>query len=274
MLPLSDFLEQLVIKLVPDSQEPEITAELDERLLATPAIAMERCREVSVDMARISVESLKSAMESLTDYSIKRAEEIRDKEEKTDHYEDILGTYLVKLSARQISESDRAESAKLLKLIGDYERIADHAVNILESVEEMNKKELKFTGEAATEVNVITSAVSEILDLSFEAFINNDKGSASMVEPLEQVIDNLKEQLRTRHILRLQQGDCTIDAGFIWSDLLTDLERTADHCSNIASCIMDNDSNDLNLHELVRNFREESEEFRSKYKMYGREYRL
>jgi phosphate:Na+ symporter len=180
----------------------------------------------------------------------------------------------VKLSTRQISESDRAESAKLLKMIGDFERISDHAVNLLGSSEEMKEKNLKFTGEAELELNVITSAVAEILDLALNAFINNDVETAAGVEPLEQVIDNLKEQLRTRHILRLQQGDCTMDAGFIWSDILTNLERTSDHCSNIAGCIMDLNNSNMNFHELVRNFREESEEFTNKYKMYRQEYRL
>jgi phosphate:Na+ symporter len=225
-------------------------------------------------MAKTAVKSLKEGMALLSEYSPETARSLRDKEEKTDHYEDILSTYLVKLSTRQISESDRAESAKLLKMIGDFERISDHAVNLLGSSEEMKEKNLKFTGEAELELNVITSAVAEILDLALNAFINNDVETAAGVEPLEQVIDNLKEQLRTRHILRLQQGDCTMDAGFIWSDILTNLERTSDHCSNIAGCIMDLNNSNMNFHELVRNFREESEEFTNKYKMYRQEYRL
>jgi phosphate:Na+ symporter len=274
IFPMTDFLESLVIKLVPDSKEPEVQAELDERLLTTPAIAMERCHDVAKAMARTAVRALKTAIESLDVYNADIAENIRELEEKTDHYEDILSTYLVKLSVRQISDADRSESAKLLKIIGDYERIADHAVNILETSEEMSEKELKFTEDALGELKVILSAVDKILDLSLEAFERSDIEAASMVEPLEQVIDKLKEQLRTRHIKRLQQGDCTIDIGFVWSDLLTNLERTADHCSNIASCILDNEKQDMNLHELVRNFREGSDEFRSKYKMYKQEYRL
>jgi phosphate:Na+ symporter len=274
ILPLSDFLEKLVIKLVPDAQEPEVPTELDERLLTTPAIAMERCRDVAVEMARTAVLSFKEGVAALSEYSPKTAKSVREKEEKTDHYEDILSTYLVKLSTRQISEDDRSESARLMKMIGDFERISDHAVNILESAEEMNEKNLKFTGDAALELNVITSAVLEILDLSLEAFINNDAETAADIEPLEQVIDKLKEQLRTRHIQRLQHGDCTMDAGFIWSDLLTNLERTSDHCSNIAGCIMDRNNGDMNFHELVRNFREESEEFTNKYRIYRQEYRL
>jgi phosphate:Na+ symporter len=274
MLPFSNSLEKLVIKLVPKAQELEAPAELDERLLAAPAIAMERCHDVAVDMAKTAVESLKEGVLSLSEYSENLARSVREKEEKTDHYEDILSTYLVKLSTRQISQEDRAESARLLKMIGDFERISDHAVNLIESAEEMQQKQISFTGEGALELKVITSAVEKILDLSLEAFIGNDLETAAMVEPLEQVIDNLKEQLRTRHILRLQQGNCTMDAGFVWSDLLTNLERTSDHCSNIAGCVMDIDNQDMSFHELVRNFRNGNEAFMDNYKMYGREYHL
>jgi phosphate:Na+ symporter len=272
MLPLSGSLEKLVVKLVPDTNVPEISAELDERLLTTPAIAMERCHNVTADMAKIAVESLKEGICSLYEYSSELARSIREKEEKTDHYEDILGTYLVKLSTRQISSADSEEAAKLLKMIGDFERIADHAVNLLESSEEMERKALAFSEEAVSELKVISAAVEEILDLALEAFLSNDVKTASKVEPLEQVIDYLKEQLRTRHILRLQQGDCTMDAGFVWSDLLTSLERTSDHCSNIAGCVMDMSRHDMNLHESLRDFRNDNEDYREKYKEYVRKY--
>lgn len=274
MLPLSGFLERLVTKLVPDADHPETKEELDERLLTTPPIALERCREVAADMAKSSVAALKEALTSLRDYSPELAAAIREKEEKTDHYEDILGTYLVKLSTRQISESDSREAAKLLKMIGDFERISDHAVNLLESAEELHDKELIFSDTAVSEITVITSAVSEILDLSLAAFLNDDLKSASMVEPLEQVIDHLKEQMRTSHILRLQQGNCSIDAGFVWSDLLTNLERTSDHCSNIAGCVIDIAHHNMNLHESLREFRNDSEDFRQQFKEYAVKYAL
>jgi phosphate:Na+ symporter len=273
MLPLSGFLEKLVIKLIPDTDVPEIPSELDERLLTTPAIAMERCHNVAADMAAIAVESLKEGMLSLRGYSPELASSIREKEEKTDHYEDILGTYLVKLSTRQISSEDSEDAAKLLKMIGDFERIADHGVNLLESAEEMERKALNFTEAAIGELKVITSAVEEVLDLSLKAFLDNNKNAASAVEPLETVIDQLKEQLRTRHILRLQQGNCSMDAGFVWSDLLTSLERASDHCSNIAVCIMEN-HHDMNLHESLRDFRDESEEFQKNYKANKQKYIL
>jgi phosphate:Na+ symporter len=138
----------------------------------------------------------------------------------------------------------------------------------------MERKALTFSETAVAELKVITSAVEEVLDLSLAAFLNQDKDDASMVEPLEEVIDLLKEQLRTRHILRLQQGECTIDAGFVWSDLLTNLERTSDHCSNIAGCVMEMDQHDMNLHESLRDFKNGNEKFRERYQKYVRKYAL
>ena len=274
MLPLSGFLERLVKVLVPDARQPEVFEELDERLFATPSIALERCHAVTVDMAETAVSSLKDALASLGDNSPELAASIREREDKTDHYEDILGTYLVNLSARQISEADSREAAKLLKLIGDFERIADHAVNILESAEELQKKEIRFTDAATGELAVIFQAVSDILDLSLAGYLQNDLSAAAKVEPLEEVIDQLKEQLRTRHILRLQKGDCTIDAGFTWLDLLTDLERTADHCSNIAGCMIDAARDSMNLHQSLRETRNDSEAFQERYREYRRKYAL
>lgn len=274
MIPTSGFLERLVKILVPDAKQPEVFEELDERLFATPSIALERCHAVTVDMAEAAVSSLKDALLSLEDDSPALSASIREKEDKTDHYEDILGTYLVKLSAQQISAADNREAAKLLKLISDFERIADHAVNILESAEELRKKEIQFTEAATGELAVLSMAVSDILDLSLTSYLQNDLSAAAKVEPLEQVIDQLKEQLRTRHILRLQKGDCTIDAGFTWLDLLTNLERTADHCSNIAGCVIDAAHDMMNLHQSLREVRNGSEEFQERYREYRRRYAL
>jgi phosphate:Na+ symporter len=274
MLPLSGFLEILVGKLVPDENTPEAPSELDERLLMTPSIALERCHKVAEEMADTSVNAMKEALLALHAYTPQLDEEVRRKEEQTDHYEDILGTYLVSLSARQISEEDSREAAKLLKLIGDFERISDHGVNIIESADEMYKKGLEFTETAVMELDVLSSAVTEILNLALAAFINNDLEAASKVEPLEQVIDNLKEKMRINHIYRMQQGDCTIDMGFVWSDLLTDMERTADHCSNIAGCIIDMEHNNLNLHESLRKVKNGSVEFDKMYGEYEKAYRI
>lgn len=274
MLPLSGFLEQLVNRLVPDTREPEIQTELDERLLAAPFAALERCQKVAGDMASAAVSALTESLDYLYGKRAKDPVSIHEKEEKTDRFEDILSTYLIQLSTRQINESDSAEAAKLLKVIGDFERIADHAVNILESAEEMREKKLAFSAAADAELAVITSAVREILDLSLTAFLDNDMEAAAMVEPLEQVIDGLKEKMRTRHIFRLQQGGCSMETGFIWSDLLTDLERTADHCSNIAGCIMDLRNQSMNLHESLRNMRQEDPQFRDRYAVYVEKYPL
>lgn len=276
MLPLSGFLEKLVNRLVPDTDtdSPEVPSELDSRLLAAPPVALERCYEVAADMAKLSVSSFKEAMAVLRHYAPKLAESIREKEEKTDHYEDILGTYLIKLSAKQIGEADSAEAAKLLKVIGDFERISDHALNLLEAAEEMQEKGLEFTESGTAELEVISSAMDEVLELSLKAFLENDLAAASMVEPLEQVIDRLKEQMRTRHILRMQQGLCSIDAGFVWSDLLTGLERASDHCSNIAGCVIDMADHNMNLHESLRSVRNDSEEFRQSFCAYAGKYAL
>lgn len=273
MLPLSGFLEKLVNRLVPDAKQPEVCSELDERLLSTPAIALERCHKVADDMAQTAISALKESVNYLFhNESPQTAVSIREKEEKTDYYEDILGTYLVKLSAKQIGGADSAEAAKLLKAIGDFERISDHAVNILESEEEMQGKGLKFSEDALSELQIIISAVNEILDLSLTAFLTDDLEAASMVEPLEQVIDHLKEQMRTRHIRRMQQGLCSIDVGFIWSDLLTNLERTSDHCSNIAGCVIDVANHNMNIHESLRSMRNDSEDFQQKFREYASKY--
>lgn len=274
MLPLSGFLERLVTVLVPDTKQPEVFSELDERLFATPSIALERCQTVASDMAEAAVSALKDSLCVLRDYAPETASAVRGMEAKTDHYEDILGTYLVKLSSRQISGPDSREAAKLLKMIGDFERIADHAVNLVESAEELRDKDLRLTDAAMGELSVISAAISDILDLSLTAFLHNDLAAAAKVEPLEQVIDRLKERLRTRHILRLQKGGCTIDAGFAWLDLLTNLERTADHCSNIAGCVIDAAHDNLNLHQSLREIRDGSEEFQRRYREYTRKYAL
>ena len=274
LLPMSKLLEKLALTLIPETKTPEKKEELDERLLTTPSVALQRCHEVSVEMAEVAVETLKEGIEALTNYSTELAESVRAKEDKTDHYEDILGSYLVKLSTLQISENDSAEAAMLLKVIGDFERISDHGVNILESAEEMRDKDVKFSESATREIKVLAAAVNEILDLSLKAFKDNDADAIAAIEPLEQVIDNLKEQLRTNHILRLQQGNCTIETGFVWTDLLTNFERTGDHCSNIAGCILDFHIHNMNIHENVRAIHTATSDYQEKYEDYNRKYNL
>ena len=274
LLPAGSLLEKLAIRLVPDGKQVEKPVDLDERLLATPSLALQQSRTVAVEMADCSVRSLKNALKSITDYSPELAQSIRQDEELCDHFEDILGTYLVKLSTRKMSEEDSEEATELLKAIGDFERISDHAVNILESAEEIREKKLTFSKNASGEFRILSAAVTEILGLSLRAFTNSDVAVAAGVEPLEQVIDTLKEQMRTRHILRMRRGNCSIEAGFVWSDLLTNLERTSDHCSNIAGCIIDTAQHNLNLHETLRAASMQDERFKSRFDMYAERYRL
>ena len=274
LLPFGNALEKLVTKLIPDSKEAEVVNELDERLLVTPPLALNVCHKVTAEMADGAVKGLKKALQCLDNYSSAVADEIRELEDKTDKYEDKLGTYLVKLSSAQVTDADSTEAAKLLKLIGDFERISDHSLNIVESAEEMLDKKIVLTDAAAAELKVVVSAVEEITDLAYNAFINNDVESAYRVEPLEQIIDDLKEKLRTNHILRMQQGNCTIDAGFIWSDLLTNLERISDHCSNIAGCVIDMAQNDLSFHKVHKDFKYGSEKYKELFTEYNEKYTL
>lgn len=274
LLPMSSLLEKLAIKMVPETSRKDDITELDERLLLTPPVALQRCNELVCEMAELSVTALKNSLNMLNRFDSHTAEEIRKAEEKADHYEDILGTYLVKLSSHQISDGDSAEVSKLLKVIGDFERISDHSINILESAEELIGKEIGFTESGKKELEVLCSAVSEILTLSYKAFIKNDLHSAGDVEPLEQVIDGLKVKLRNAHIKRLKEGNCSIEAGFIWLDIITNLERTADHCSNIAGCIIETSHHNFNMHESLRLIKSESADFRNKYAFYTEKYHI
>lgn len=272
LLPMSSLLEKIAYILVPDTKTPDVVSELDERLLATPTIALERCHEFSYDMASCSISALKDSLTCLREYTPELEAKIREAEEKTDHYEDIIGTYLVKLSTHQISSNDSAESSKLLKIIGDLERISDHAVNIACSSKELKDKNLEFSKEALEELSNLSKAIDEILDHTLHAFCENDISFAKKVEPLEQVIDILKEKLRTKHILRLQQGSCSIETGFIWSDILTNLQRTSDHCSNIAACILDASKENLNIHESLRNVKALDPAFKEQYSTFENKY--
>ena len=274
LLPSGNLLEKIVCKIVPEDKVPEQVAELDERLLATPSIALQRCQALTAEMADISVHTFHSSVAALSGFTPELAEQIRTMEEQTDHYEDILGSYLVKLSSHNISVQDNAEATVLLKAISDFERIGDHAKNIMESAAELNEKELKFSDAATAELAVIVGAVGEILQLSADAFIRHDLEAAYRVEPLEEVIDDLKEQMRTRHILRLQQGACSIQTGFIWSDLLNSLERTSDHCSNIAGCVLDLHNHNMNTHEAIRSAKLDYAAFSDLYTAYAAKYHL
>ena len=275
LLPCGNLLEKLAIRLVPDAAHKEETAvELDERLLATPSLALRQCRAVANDMAGCAVRALENALTAFTHYTPALADSIRADEDRCDHYEDVIGTYLVKLSAQKMGEAESEEATELLKTIGDLERISDHAVNVLESAEELRAKGLSFSGSARAELITLSDAIREILTLAETAFLHQDVEAAMKVEPLEQVIDTLKEEMRTRHILRMQQGQCSIEAGFVWSDLLTDLERTSDHCSNIAGCVIDAAQHNLNLHETLHAIRRGDDSFQRRFRSYLEAYSL
>ena len=272
LLPMSSLLEKLANKLVPDAKEPEKITELDERLLVTPAVAIDRCNVLAMEMASLATRAFADSISCLEKYDPALADSIRDSEDKTDHYEDIIGSYLVKLSTKKLGDRESADVTKLLKLIGDYERISDHAVNILESAEELMNKRISFSGAASEQMKCMCEATGEIVTLSHIIFREHDLSLAISVEPLEQVIDKMKEFLRSEHILRLQQGNCSIEAGFVWSDLLTNLERVSDHCSNVAGCIVDAESLNMNLHQSLRALKTDNEEYREKYNEYSEKY--
>ena len=273
LLPASGLLEKLAIRLVPDGKKKDAEVTLDERLLATPPLALEQCSVVAEDMAYYASGALKKAIDCVMEFDPKAAQEVRESEDKTDKYEDMLGTYLLKLGAEPLSDTASEEVTELLKLIGDFERIGDHAVNIIESAEEMHDKQLEFSRSAKYELSVMSAAVGEVMDLAVKAFAENDAQAASCVEPLEQVVDDLKDELRTRHILRMKKGECSIEAGFVWSDLLTNLERASDHCSNVALCVLDLKKHTLSAHE-TQHERKDVPEFAEHYRRYSEKYAL
>ena len=274
LLPCAGLLEKLACKIIPDAKEKEEQTHLDERLLATPSIAIERCRVVAGEMATVSMDALRNALEVLRNYDADLAARVKEQEDESDRYEDELGTYLVKLSAHDMSDEDSAESAKLLHMISDFERISDHAINIVESARELHEKGMGFSEGAAREMDVICRAVLECLDMSLRCFLTNDQNLARQVEPLEDVVDLLKDQLRTRHVLRLQKGECSIEAGFVWNDLLTSLERVSDHCSNIASCVIEMSHASMDLHGYLHGIREEDPKYTERYEAYAKKYAL
>lgn len=272
LMPMDGLLEKLVCAIVKDEAAAQKTVELDERLMKTPALALDRCRVLMNEMAKEARDSIKESIEAIGKYTQQKADEIQKKEDLTDHYEDVIGTYLVKLSSSKIDEDQSMTAAAYLKLIADFERIADHSVSIMVSSGEMKDKGIMFSADAANELAVVSRAIKEITELAYNAFVARDTDAAFKVEPLEQVVDYLKEEVRTRHIRRLQRGECSIEAGFILNDILTSMERVSDHCSNIAGCIIDADMHNLNLHETLNEYKHNSEKFDRTYQHFMQEY--
>ena len=276
LMPFTRQLEKLSYFIIKDSEEDKDNVLLlDERLFSTPAVAVERCDNIALDMAEISMQSLKNSMNIIFDYDDKKAEQILKDENTVDKYEDELGSYLVKLGAISLSDSDSRDVSKLLRIIGDLERISDHSVNILESANEIQSKNLSFSESAKKELSVMMNAVSDILDITLDAFRNDDLKKAYEVEPLEQVVDNLQNLLKKRHVSRLRKKECTIEMGFVLSDVLTNLERVSDHCSNIAICMIEIAHESFDTHGYIQELKlNHDKEFDENVQKLSRKYML
>lgn len=274
LLPARKVLVKLAnLTIKEDASEAAQFELLDERLFATPAVAVERSRALIKDMGKIAEKTINKAIANLDEFKEKRAKKVLKNEDTLDQYEDKIGTYLVHLSGQNLSAKDNYEVSRLLYLIGDFERIGDHAVNILKVAEEMNEKKLEFSDEAQGEVNVIRDALQEVLRLATAALVDDDLAAAKLVEPLEEVIDDLTKEAKLRHIVRLQKGECTIELGFILSDLLTDYERVADHCSNIAAALIESAENNLDRHAYLHDLKD-SGTFEELYEQYHERFKL
>ncbi len=265
-------LSTLIIKDSKDDQETSTL--LDDRLLETPSVAVGRATQVVYSMAELSTRALHDSIALFDNYDSKLADSIRDVESKVDSLEDAIGSYLIKASANTTDPKDAEQVTKLLHIIGDYERISDHAVNIVESCEELRDKKISFSEDANKEIAVLRAAVNEILDLACVAFINNDLEVAAKIESLEQVVDDLCDKIKLNHIVRLQKSECTIEHGFVLSDILTNFERVSDHCSNVGGCVVEIATyDDLEMHKYNRR-KHKSEDFEQKYKEYSLKYSI
>lgn len=267
-------LEKLATVTVKDKKSDETVNKLDERLFETPSVAVAQATAVAREMSEISILSLKKSLSLFEIYDIKIADEVRELEDKADKLEDAIGSYLVKLSGCSLDTQDAIQVTKLLHIIGDLERISDHSVNIVESAEEMRDKKLSFSSQATKEMTVLRIAVNDILDITGKAFSENDVNLATEVEPIEEVIDELRDQIKLNHVLRLQKSECTIEHGFVLSDLLNNFERVSDHCSNVAGCVIEiSKLGDLDMHKYTEET-VETAEFKQKFNHYKEKYSL
>ena len=277
LLPFANVLEKLAIATIPDDAQKESFALLDERLLNTPAMAVERARSATAEMAELARTGVIQAMSLTHKWDDALAQKVREEEEKVDHYEDALGTYLVKLSGREMSHADSQSVNTLLHTISDFERISDHSVNLLESAEEMHTKDVHFSNDAREELQVLEDAVQDTLNRTTDAFRKGDLHLAGKVEPLEQVVDELVRAIKARHIARLQAGSCSIEYGFILDDLLTNYERVCDHCSNVAVAQIEVAQDSFDTHAYLNDLKsghdsKESEQFQRRLDRYRERY--
>ena len=275
LLPFSRLLEKLACLTVRDKDEDSEIPFLDERFLNTPAIATERAFELSERMARLSEGTLLGSLELVGNFEEKTVNTIIENEDMIDAYEDVISTYLVKLSRKQLSDVDSKRIQLMLHTVGDFERISDHAVNILEVAKEIKEKKIIFSKEAQAGIDVMESALKEILNNTTLAFINNDVELAMKIEPLEQVIDKIRDKLKEAHVRRLTNGECTIELGFVFSDLITNFERISDHCSNIAIGIIEINKNTYGVHEYLHELKNSDDiQFNEDYQAYKKKYAL
>ena len=277
LLPFAKGLEKLAVITIKDSKEDKekenIFKALDERFLDTPGIALEQCKKLTEDMAKITKESLFGAIGLLENYSDKREKELVDMETLVDRYEDEVGAYLMKVNSRDLSNKDSHTVNTLLHSIGNWERISDHALNICDAAREIHEKKISFSKAATEELAVYTRAIKDILNMTVEAFEYDDISLAKKVEPLEEVIDDLNLMIKNRHVQRLRAGECTIELGFVLNDILTNYERVSDHCSNVAVTIIQTEDYDVEAHQYIGRLKDE-DEFKRAIELVQREYRL
>ena len=275
LFPFSKQLEKLAVKTVKDKNEKTEETFIDDRLLGTPALAVSECRNYTVEMGKKAIETLLDSVSLVSEFDSKLAESVVENEGILDNYEDKLGTFLVKVSAQELTNEDSNTVSTLLHAIGDFERIGDHAVNIMKTAKEINEKGISFSDEAKKELAVAENAIREILEITRIAFSENKPEIALEVEPLEQVIDGLLKKIKSRHISRLTDGNCTIELGFILSDLITNYERVSDHCSNIAVCVIRISDSMFDIHQYLNDYKTtDNPEFREKYKSYKVKYSI
>lgn len=275
LLPLKKILIKFCEKIIPDKEEKAHTVFLDERIFNNLPLAVSECKRLTCEMAEHAKDSVSKAIDVFRNYDTEAIEFIRSEESLIDKFEDKLGTYLVRLSNSELGETTSHQIARMLHSIGDFERIGDHALNICALAEEMHTKGINFSSQAMHELDVVTAAITEIVNMTVESFINDDVELASHVEPLEQVIDDLKKTLKSMHIQRLQNGECTIELGFVFTDLLTNYERISDHCSNVAVYTMQLHGELLDTHKYLRKIKSSSAGiFVDDYSKYQAKYKI
>ena len=276
LLPFSKHIVKLSKIIIKDDNVEQVSSKktitgLDDILLKTPAVAVHTCLSATTQMAELTRETIIMALKLLVDYNGEACDTVIENEDIIDGFEDKINSYLIKISKSSVTGADSRSVSKMMHCVGNFERISDHAVNLVESAQEMHEKGISFSEECINEITVITDAITENVNKAFDSYENNDLSIAHKVEPLEEVVDNLSTELKNRHIRRLQNDECTVELGYIFQDVLTNLERISDHCSNIAGCLIETDEK-TNIHAYLHDVKENDEQFRNEYREYAEEY--